>query len=338
MGESRRQCLGCHKALALGAKSAILKDMILNTGQRTDIPAFFSDWLFRRVKEGYALARNPFFPQKVTRYRIAPDVVDVISFCTKNPAPMLNRLNLLKDFAQMWFVTITPYGRDIEPQVPPVREVIASFRALSALAGPAAVVWRYDPVLITQKYSERFHIEAFAEMAAALKGFTRVCVVSFIELYKKTARNFPQAKEVPIDIQRKLVFSFAARAERAGMRLKLCAASRELAECAADLSGCMTCRAVEEAVGFPLDVPAGQARARKACACLLGADIGAYNSCAHGCLYCYANADAAAVKRNIALHDPKSPFLIGSFLKGDVIREAGQKSWRSSALELEFGD
>ena len=312
--------------------------MILNTGQRTDIPAFFSDWFFRRVEERYALARNPFFPEKVARYKIATDVVDVISFCTKNPAPMLDRLGLLRGFAQMWFVTITPYGRDIEPRVPPVREAIASFRALSALVGPAAVVWRYDPVLITQKYSAQFHEEAFAEMAAALKGFARVCVASFIDIYKKTARNFPQGQEVPIGTQKALVASFARSAGKAGMRLKLCAESRELAECGADVSGCMTARAVEEAAGFSVDAPAGKARARKACDCLLGADIGAYNTCAHGCLYCYANADAAVVKRNIARHDPKSPFIIGSFLPGDVIRDAEQKSWRTGQGELNFGD
>ena len=312
--------------------------MILNTGQRTDIPAFFSDWLFRRVEERYALARNPFYPQKVTRYRISPDVVDVIAFCTKNPRPMLGRLNLLRAFAQVWFVTITPYGRDIEPAVPPKREAIASFRELSGLVGPAAVVWRYDPVLITRKYSARFHEEAFAEMAAALKGFARVCVASFIDIYRKTALNFPQGKEVPIDVQRALVSSFAESAEKAGMRLKLCAESPELAECGADVSGCMTARAVGEAAGFPLDVPSGQPRARKACACLLGADIGAYNTCAHGCRYCYANADGAAVKRNIALHDPKSPFLIGSFLPGDIIRDAEQKSWRSGQGEFSFAD
>ena len=312
--------------------------MILNTGQRTDIPAFFSDWFFRRVQEQYALVRNPFFPQKVTRYAITPDVVDVIAFCTKNPAPMLNRLNLLSSFAQMWFVTITPYGRDIEPCVPPVREVIASFRALSAVVGPAAVVWRYDPVLITQKYSERFHEEAFAEMAAALKGFARVCVVSFIDLYKKTRLHFPQGREVPINVQKALVASFVASAAKAGMRLKLCAERPELAEACADLSGCMTRGAVEEAAGFALTVPAGQARARKACDCLLGADIGAYNTCAHGCLYCYANADAAAVKRNIARHDRESPFIIGSFLPGDTICDARQASWRCGQAELNFGD
>ena len=317
--------------------------MILNTGQRTDIPAFFSDWFFRRVREQYALVRNPFFPEKVARYRIAPDVVDVISFCTKNPEPMIGRLGLLRDFPQMWFVTITPYGKDIEPFAPSKPAAVAAFRDLSAMVGARAVVWRYDPVFITKKYSESFHVEAFAEMAEALKGFTCTCVASFIDLYKKTRRNFPSAREVPLETQKALATSFAASAKKAGMRLKLCAESQALAECGADTSGCMTRKAVEEAAGFSIKAPAGKAMARKECACLLGADIGAYNTCAHGCLYCYANADSAAVQRNLKAHDPASPFLIGGFLPGDIVRDAAQKSWRAPSpqaagqLALDFG-
>ena len=320
--------------------------MILNMGQRTDIPAFFSQWFFRRVREQYVLARNPFFPEKVTRYRIAPDIVDAIAFCTKNPAPMLEGLDLLRDFPQMWFVTITAYGRDIEPNVPKKEDAVAAFRALSARLGTEAVVWRYDPVFITEKYSARLHKEAFAELAGALKGFARVCVVSFIDLYRKTLRNFPAAREVPLDEQKELTASFAKAAQKAGMRLKLCAESPALAGYGADVSGCMTERAVAEAVGFSIKAPAGSSRARKECRCLLGADIGAYNTCAHGCIYCYANADPAAVQRNIKRHDPASPFLIGGFMPGDIVKDAGQKSWRACPMagceekqgSLDFGE
>ena len=158
--------------------------MILNTGSRTDIPAFFSDWFYKRVEEGYVLVRNPFYPKLVTKYRIDPDVVDVLSFCTKNPEPMLGRMNRLKDFDQFWYVTITPYGKEIEPNVKDKRRVMASFRALSDIVGSNCVGWRYDPIFISDKYSVSFHIDAFAKMARYLKGYTHIAVISFIDLYE----------------------------------------------------------------------------------------------------------------------------------------------------------
>lgn len=109
--------------------------MILNTGQRTDIPAFYADWFLRRVREGSVMVRNPFNYQRITSYRIDPEVVDVIAFCTKNPAPMLGKLGELAGYRQYWHVTITPYDKDIEPNVPPAGEVISSFRKLSGKVG-----------------------------------------------------------------------------------------------------------------------------------------------------------------------------------------------------------
>lgn len=93
--------------------------MILQTGFRTDIPGFYSAWFANRLRAGFVLVRNPYDPQSVTRYAINPDVVDLIGFCTKNPAPMLPRMELLRPYGQYWFVTITPYGPEIEPYVPP---------------------------------------------------------------------------------------------------------------------------------------------------------------------------------------------------------------------------
>lgn len=92
--------------------------MILNTGSRTDIPAYYSDWFYERVRAGEVLVRNPYYPTQITRYRLDPAVVDALVFCTKNPLPMLERLPLLDAFTMFWFVTITPYGREIEPRVP----------------------------------------------------------------------------------------------------------------------------------------------------------------------------------------------------------------------------
>ena len=113
--------------------------MIIQTGLRTDIPAFYSRWFANRLKAGFVCVRNPYSISAVTRYRLSPDVVDVIGFCTKNPAPMLPYMELLRPYGQFWFVTITPYGTDIEPQVPPKEQVVESFRRLSSLVGPECI-------------------------------------------------------------------------------------------------------------------------------------------------------------------------------------------------------
>ena len=170
--------------------------MILNTGSRTDIPAFYSSWFYHRIEAGFVCTRNAYNPQQVRRYRISPDTVDIISFCTKNPEPMLSRIHQLDTYRQFWGVTLTPYGRDIEPNVPDKHRIIKEIRELSNVVGKQAVSWRYDPIFITEKYSVEYHLHAFETICAALQGYISFCVISFIDLYAKTKRNFPEGREV----------------------------------------------------------------------------------------------------------------------------------------------
>ncbi|MBR0479858.1 DUF1848 family protein [Candidatus Saccharibacteria bacterium] len=130
--------------------------MIINTGMRTDIPAFYTDWFAGRLKAGFVLVRNPYNPHSITRYRLTPDVVDLIGFCTKNPAPMLPHMELLRPFGQYWFVTITPYGKEIEPHVPGKLQVLDSFKRLSDIVGVDSMGWRYDPIFISNTYPWTF--------------------------------------------------------------------------------------------------------------------------------------------------------------------------------------
>ena len=309
--------------------------MILNTGQRTDIPAFYSEWFYNRVREGYVLVRNPYYPQQVTRYRIHPSVVDVICFCSKDPAPMLPGLSALSAFRQYWHVTITPYGRDIEPGVPDKSAVIEAFHDLSRIVGREAVCWRYDPVFISEKYSVGFHKEAFAQMAKQLSDATGQVIVSFIDLYRKTRRNFPEAREVTKEEKLELGQSIAETGRRLGMRVYSCFEGEVLSAFGVDTGGCMTQAVLERAFGESFDIPAGQGSgARPGCQCLLSCDIGAYNSCGHLCRYCYANEDPELVTRNMRRHDPESPFLIGGALAGDEVREASQESWSTGQMRL----
>ena len=300
--------------------------MILNTGNRTDIPAFYSEWFYNRIEEGFVFARNPYNPQQVTRYLLEPETVDCITFCTKNPKPMLEGLDELYQFRQFWAVTITPYGEDIEPYVPPKEEVMASFCNLSEKVGKQSVCWRYDPILITEKYTVDFHIQTFTQMAADLAAHTDMCVISFLDLYEKTKRNFPEGRTVTREERLAIGEAFAAIGKRHGIEIYTCAEGDELEQFGINVSGCQSKAVLEKAIGLPLEVPKS-AQTREECQCVLGSDIGAYHSCGHGCLYCYANHDRKTVEENMANHDPDSPFLIGGFLDGDIIKSAEQKSW-----------
>ena len=310
--------------------------MILQTGMRTDIPAFYSRWFLKRLREGFVLVRNPYDSQSVTRYRLDPAVVELIGFCSKNPAPMLPHLAALRDYGQYWFVTITPYGRDIEPHVPDKEQVMEDFKRLSDAVGPNAMGWRYDPILVNEQYPVERHLADFERMAKTLSGYTESCVISFLDLYEKVKRNFPEAREVRREERIALGKAFAEIGRSYGMTIRACAEGTELAPYGVNCDGCMTVEIYEKALGTHLMVPRRKNQRGGQCACLLGTDIGAYDSCGHLCRYCYANSDADLVRRNLRCHDPDSPFLLGGPLPGDKIHEARQESWRDDQLRLEL--
>lgn len=307
--------------------------MIINTGQRTDIPAFYAEWFANRLQEGVVCVRNPYYPSQVSRYRLDPTVVDVIGFCTKNPAPMFPNMDLLKDYGQYWFVTITPYGRDMEPNVPDKHRLLEDFKHLSDRVGVNAIGWRYDPILLSERYTAAYHLRAFETMASALEGYTQTAVISFIDLYPKVRRNFPEAREVTKEMRIELGRALIEIASAHGMTVKPCAEGDELAPYGADCGGCMRLSDYEKAIGKKLNAPKRKG-ARAECACYLACDIGAYNTCKHLCRYCYANAEPARVLAQSRLHDPRSPFLIGNYRDGDVIHDVPQQSWIDARQSL----
>ena len=309
--------------------------MIINTGMRTDIPAFYSEWLLNRIHEGYVMVRNPYNPSQVTKYNLSSDVVDLISFCTKNPAPMLNHMDALKGYGQYWFVTITPYGKEFEPNVPDKQKVMEDLKTLSDIVGVDSVGWRYDPILVDENHSVEWHISEFEQMAKTLVGSTKTCVISFIDIYKKVERNFPEAREVSKNDRLTIGKAFIEIGKCYDITIRPCAEGNELAPYGADCSGCMTVNTYETALHTRLEVPKRNKNQRNGeCACFLGMDIGAYDTCGHLCKYCYANTNPVIVKENMKRHDPKSPFLIGNSEPGDVIHEVQQKSWINRQMTL----
>ena len=246
---------------------------------------------------------------------------------------MLSHMDVLKPYGQYWFVTITPYGREIEPHVPDKNLIAEAFCRLSESVGRERVSFRYDPVFLNETYSVQHHVEKFGELAEKLSGYTGQCVVSFIDLYEKTRRNFPDARSVGKEEQERLIAAFSEIAVKQHLQIHLCCENRSLVRQNVDADGCLSQSVLERAIGCRLKVPQ-QKRARDGCPCLLGADIGAYNTCGHECLYCYANYDSRTVRENRLQHDPHSPLLIGHVQSTDIVKDAIQRSWKDPQMSI----
>lgn len=309
--------------------------MIINTGCRTDIPAFYSKWLMNRIREGYVMVRNPYYNTKVTKYSLDSKVVDCLVFGTKNPEPMLKYLDELDQYKQLWYVTITPYGKDIEPLVPDKAKVIDSFKKISEHIGINGVDWRYDPIFIGMGFDVRRHIECFEKIAKSLRGYTKHCTISFLDLYEKVKQNAPNIKPPTKEEQIELAKAFNKIGKDNGMKIHSCCEKTYLEEYGVDSKGCMSQEILEASIGNKLKAPKRK-NIREGCNCLIGNDIGAYNSCGHLCIYCYANANKEFVRKNMQKHNPNSSFLIGNSMSEDEVHEAKQISWKVQDSQISF--
>lgn len=309
--------------------------MILNTGQRTDIVAFYSEWFLTRLREGYVDVRNPYYPSLVTRYQLDPKTVDCIGFCTKNPLPMMNHLDELKVFPGVhWSVTITPYGRDIEPNVPDKRKAVEATKELSRVFGPNSVFWRFDPIIVNERYTLEQMFHSFEVICSLLQNYVHTVVTSFVDIFPKVKKNYPEVREVTAEEKKALVIGLVEIAKKYGMTVKMCHEGNEWEQYGADCRGCLLKEDYERVLGKTLKIPSSMKGARQGCDCILSGDIGAYSSCLHLCRYCYANGTKDEVMTNFKKHDPKSSFLIGGPLPGDQLRIAKQESWIIDTISL----
>lgn len=302
--------------------------MIINTGQRTDIPAFYSKWFINRIREGYVLVRNPYYPSLVTKFLLNPDVVDVIGFCTKNPRPMFKYLDELKPFGQFWYISITGFDKDIEPNVPSIDQVIEDFKFLSYKVGKNAIALRYTPIIINEKYTLQRHIDTIEYITSKLEGYTSLAVFGFVDIYDKLKRNHPEIIDCDDSLKIIIAKEFLKIANKHHMELRLCSKEKWLSSYGIDVNGCMRLEDYERAIGFSLTQTKKMEARRSYCTCYLSNDIGSYNSCLHLCSYCYANGNSNLVLSNFIKHDDDSPFLIGNISPDDKIRLAKQESWK----------
>lgn len=313
--------------------------MILSVSRRTDIPAFYSEWFYNRLKEGFVYVRNPMNIHQVSKVTMSPEVIDCIVFWSKNPRPMISRLGELKGYMYYFQYTINAYDQRMELSVPRKEGIINTFKELSDKIGPKRVIWRYDPILLTEKMDTDYHVKYFEEIAKRLKGFTNTCVISFVDLYKKTQSNLKdtQAREPSQHEMVELAREMCHIAKGNGMMVQTCAEAIELESVGIKHGKCIDSVLIEDLLGVKL-VVGKDPNQRKECGCVQSIDIGEYNTCAHGCKYCYANFKDSVVARNRMAHDPESPLLIGHLGVEDKVTERKLFSFIKVPEEYRRGD
>lgn len=305
--------------------------MILFVSGRCDIPAFYMPWFMRRLQEGYVDVRNPFDPHQISRILLRKDQIDAILFCTKNPLPLLPHIDEIP-FPSLYHVTLTPYHEDIEPALPLKSEILQGIQALSTRVGKQRVLWRYDPILLSERYTTAYHTRAFAAMCEKLAEYVDRVIISFIDMYKNTRAHKQMMKLC--ELQEKdvhtLAHAFGAIGKQYHLQIQTCAEAYDLRAYGIMQGHCIDRAELEALCGYALH---GKAQGvRKNCGCMESADIGDYNCCAHRCRYCYANFDEGAIAQRIRLHDPQSSLLLGHIGPKDHIHIRREASLRQLQL------
>ncbi|MGE4563516.1 MAG: DUF1848 domain-containing protein [Victivallaceae bacterium] len=286
--------------------------MIISVSRRTDIPAFYGEWFANRLREKFALVRNPFNPKQLSRIDLSPEAIDGMVFWSKNPWPMRRLFEQLAADGMPFYLeyTLNAYESPLEPELPPLTQRVAAFAGLAAAVGRERLIWRYDPIAFSATYTPEYHQANFRMLAAKLSSCTGKCIVSFLDFYRKTKRNcapyglFDPEDKVKLD----LAYRLGEIGSEVGLTLEACAEPLDLAAAGIGRAGCIDAGLLGRLGGGVLNVGRDR-RQRPACGCAASVDIGGYDSCPHGCRYCYANSSPALACRNFQLHDPAAPSL-----------------------------
>lgn len=310
--------------------------MIISASRRTDIPTLYSEWFFNRIRDGFVNVRNPINFHQISKISLSPEVVDGIVFWTKNPRPMLRRLNELSKYTYYFQFTLNPYGLDAEPNVPNKNNtLIPTFQELADMIGAQKVIWRYDPIVLSKKYTIDYHKEYFEKLAKKLAPFTRKCTFSFLDSYKSTVRNTKDLDLLPIteNKMREIAGLFQEIANAYNLKLETCAEKIDLDYLGISHAHCIDQNIFEALSGNRLILEKDKNQ-RPECGCMASIDIGMYNTCVNGCKYCYANYNHTMATRNHLAHNPKSSLIIGEVSENDRISVRQVASCKDCAFRL----
>ena len=289
--------------------------MILSVSNRTDVVAFYSDWFMNRYNEGYIDARNPFNEKLVNR--IYFEDVDLILFCTKNPIPIIDKLKYINK-PIIFQVTLTPYKKDIEPNVPPKGEIIEAIKKISNIVGVDNLYVRYDPIFISEKYNINYHIKSFDKLCNYLNSYVKNIIVSFLDDYKNVRDNkdILKYKNLTSEDYKTIGINFSRSASKINMTVQTCCEENNLVEYGFIKRDCISSELVFKLTGKIIK----KWKERK-CGCVQMVDIGVYNSCRHFCKYCYANYDENKVLNNYEKHNKNYSLLVGELHSDDIIKK-----------------
>lgn len=296
--------------------------MIISASRRTDIPAFYHEWFMNRIRAGECVVGNPFNPAQMVRVSLAPEDVDVIVFWTRDPRPLLPSLAELdaRGYRYYFQFTLTGYPAALETGLPPRAELIEAFRALADHVGPQRIIWRYDPIVRSNLTDDAFHARNFAEIATALAGATQHAMVSLLDPYPKTTRRFRRLAADGVHIQEisevdaalgALLRELAATGRAHGMDVRSCAEPFDLTPCGISPGKCVDDDYIQQVWGIEVTHVKDRAQ-RPTCGCVQSRDVGAYDTCPRGCVYCYATGNVARATARYARHDPLSPSLVAA--------------------------
>ena len=311
--------------------------MILSASRRTDIPRFHFDWLINRLQAGYALVRNPMNRTSVSRVPLDPESVECIAFWTKDPSPMIGRFSELDPYPYYIQFTLNAYGSDVESALPRKAQLIQTFQTLASQIGSHRMVWRYSPILLSDTYTVSHHLRYFELFARRLEGSVSQCRISFLDMYPKIERIMGERglRCVPRDIESNLAKSLCEIGASHGIEVSGCG-SMDLTAAGIARSGCIDRRFVERAIGLGVSGP-DSAHGRNGCYCMPSVDIGAYDTCANGCVYCYANGGGRAnAPRALHRFDSLSEMLCDRLGPHDVVTDRAVRKIMMPQMKLEL--
>lgn len=294
--------------------------MIISASRRTDIPAFYAKWFMNRIRAGYCLVPNPFNSNQVAHISLTPQDVDAIVFWTRNPRPLFDSLDELNASGYRYYFqyTLLNYPAAIEPHTPECTMALQTFQELADRIGPERVIWRYDPVMVTNLTPPDWHLETYARLAEALHGCTHRSVISLLDLSANIQKRLKELQMQGVELTNidpqapwfpSLLSGLAQAAQKNGMEIVSCAEEINLKPYGIRAGKCIDDDYLKAVFGLDVDHTKDRSQ-RKACGCVVSKDVGAYDSCLFGCTYCYATTNFKRSQKRHADHDPNLEWLI----------------------------